>query len=109
MILINSVPLTYCTCLLFTFLDLTSCQKCITNIHNVMLLLYIHFSTHLFIYYFAISVVRSFTQYNICYVMFINHEWLIRDWAPKHKSHNLQETCCAKLKADSDRAHTVIA
>jgi len=41
--------------------------------------------------------------------MFINHEWCIRDWAPKHKSQNLQETYCAKLKADSDRAHTVIA
>jgi len=38
--------------LLNTFLDLTSCQKRITNIHNVMLLLYIHFSTHLFIYYY---------------------------------------------------------
>jgi len=53
--------------LLNTFLDLTSCQKCITNIHNVMLLLYIHFPTHLFIYYFAISLLEVLR--NKMYVM----------------------------------------
>jgi len=55
---------------------LTSCQKCITNIHNVMLLLYIHFSTHLFIYYFAIlallEVLRNKMYVMLCYVIFGN-------------------------------------
>jgi len=60
--------------LLNTFLDLTSCQRCITNIHDVMLLLYIFQLTCSYINLLKalLDILRNKMYVMLCYVILFN-------------------------------------